>query len=52
MLYFLTGECSNYRMDHGMPQSRPRLEALQNQIDDFVTAYEEKLEEVYVLTFE
>ncbi|RHN81263.1 putative ribosomal RNA-processing protein [Medicago truncatula] len=26
-------------------QSRPRLEALQNQIDDFVTSYEEKLEE-------
>ncbi|WJX13857.1 hypothetical protein P8452_04199 [Trifolium repens] len=26
-------------------QSRPRLEVLQQQIDDFITAYEEKLEE-------
>lgn len=30
-------------------QSRPGLEVLQHQIDDFVTDYEEKLEEVNVL---
>lgn len=29
-------------------KSRPGLEVLQNQIDDFVTDYEEKLEEVIV----
>jgi ribosomal RNA-processing protein 7 len=27
-------------------QSRPGLEVLQNQIDEFITTYEEKLEEV------
>jgi len=31
-------------------QSRPGLEVLQRQIDDFITAHEEKLEEVNVLT--
>ena len=31
-------------------QSRPGLKVLQQQIDEFITAHEEKLEEVNVLT--
>jgi len=43
-----TSETTEWIMEYH--QSRPGLEVLQHQIDDFIIAHEEKLEEVIVLT--